>query len=88
MRVSSRFNPPPPPIRPWLGPVRLVAGIFVLLGCSCAAAADSGSFADEAPAVGPRINAYYQNPDVERWTAVFESSGREVFDRRFRIRRG
>lgn len=39
----------------------------------------------ETPAVDPEINAYYHGADPERWTDIFESGGREVFDRRREI---
>jgi predicted methyltransferase len=40
---------------------------------------------NESPAVGPDMNAYYHGADYERWRDIFESDGREVYDRRFRI---
>jgi len=36
-------------------------------------------------ALGPEINAYYQDADPARWMQVFERPGREVFDRRVQI---
>lgn len=39
----------------------------------------------EAPAVGPDMNAYYHGADHDRWRDIFESDGREVYDRRFEI---
>ncbi len=39
----------------------------------------------ETPAVDPEINAYYHGADPERWTDIFESGGREVFDRYLEI---
>ncbi|EGV18084.1 class I SAM-dependent methyltransferase [Thiocapsa marina] len=44
----------------------------------------SWSFA-ESPAVDPRINAYYEDADYARWQSIFESPGREVYDRRIEI---
>lgn len=41
--------------------------------------------AAETPAVSPEINAYYQGADPQRWEAIFERQGREVFDRRLEI---
>lgn len=35
--------------------------------------------------VNPGINDYYLDADYENWVDVFESPGREVFDRRFQI---
>jgi ubiquinone/menaquinone biosynthesis C-methylase UbiE len=32
--------------------------------------------------VNPDINRHYQNPEFERWVTIFESPGREVYDRR------
>ena len=43
--------------------------------------------AAEAPAVGPQINADYQGADPQQWASIFESHGREVFDRRLEILR-
>lgn len=37
------------------------------------------------PAVDPEINAHYRDADPQRWLSVFESPGREVFDRRYQI---
>jgi len=39
----------------------------------------------EAPAVGPDMNAYYDDADYKHWQEIFERSGREVFDKRFQI---
>jgi SAM-dependent methyltransferase len=39
----------------------------------------------EAPAVGPDMNHYYHGADSAQWRDIFESSGREVFDKRFQI---
>lgn len=35
--------------------------------------------------VRPGVNQHYQNADFDRWVAVFERPGREVFDRRRQI---
>lgn len=35
--------------------------------------------------VRPGINDYYQDPNFEQWLAIFESPGREVYDRRMAI---
>lgn len=35
--------------------------------------------------VRPGVNQSYQDPDFQQWRAVFESPGREVFDRRHAI---
>jgi predicted methyltransferase len=35
--------------------------------------------------LSPGINSYYQSPDFGRWQAMFETEGREVFDKRHRI---
>lgn len=39
----------------------------------------------EAPAVGPAMNAPYDNADVDYWRSVFEQGGREVYARRAEI---
>jgi predicted methyltransferase len=54
----------------------VVAIILVLLAQAICA---------EEPKVNPGINAYYRNPDYQRWVNVFERPGREVFDRRREI---
>jgi predicted methyltransferase len=41
----------------------------------------------ETPVVGPDMNAYYHGADYERWRSIFESGGREVYDRRLEILR-
>lgn len=35
--------------------------------------------------LSPGINSYYRNPDFERWVAMFETAGREVYDKRHEI---
>jgi predicted methyltransferase len=57
---------------------RLLASL--LTATSAAATAD-----EPGRAVGADINTYYQNADPDRWRSVFESPGREVFDRRFQV---
>lgn len=57
----------------WLAVVGLAAG------AATAVAEDSGRV------LGPEINAYYQDADYDRWRRIFESPGREVFDRRFEV---
>jgi predicted methyltransferase len=47
--------------------------------------AEAQSPAQEAPAVDPGINTYYEDPDIARWRYVFESPAREIFAHRFRI---
>jgi predicted methyltransferase len=39
----------------------------------------------ERPVVGPEMNSYYHGADYEQWRDIFESSGREVFDKRLEI---
>jgi len=35
--------------------------------------------------LSPGINSYYRSPDFSRWQAMFETPGREVFDKRHEI---
>jgi SAM-dependent methyltransferase len=42
---------------------------------------------DDGRKVSPHLNAYYLDADYERWKAVFERPGREIFDQRHRILR-
>ena len=56
---------------------------LILLLC-CVLAASPAALAKEA-SVNPGINAPYAQPNFEEWVQRFESSGREVFDRRFDI---
>lgn len=35
--------------------------------------------------LSPGVNRYYENPDFSRWQAMFETEGREVFDKRHEI---
>ena len=51
--------------------------LFCLLSCAAAQA--------EEAAVGPGMNAYYHGADHAHWREIFESSGREVFDKRFQV---
>lgn len=39
----------------------------------------------EQRAVPKSMNAHYLDADVQHWRSIFESSGREVFDRRFQV---
>jgi len=39
----------------------------------------------EEESVRPGINSYYMDPDWQQWVNQFETSGREVYDRRFDI---
>jgi SAM-dependent methyltransferase len=63
-----------------------------LLGSMLQAAAEPGLPVGQAtkqpveqPAVGPDMNIYYHGADHAQWREIFESSGREVFDKRFAI---
>jgi len=38
-----------------------------------------------APGADPGINAPFQGPDPQRWSAILESPGRELYDRRHEI---
>ena len=50
-----------------------------------AAAAVNPPASGEEPAVPPGLNAHYLDADVPQWRSIFESPGREVFDRRLQI---
>jgi SAM-dependent methyltransferase len=39
----------------------------------------------EQPVLPPSMNAHYLDADVQQWRSIFESPGREVFDRRFQV---
>jgi predicted methyltransferase len=65
------------------GPL-LAAVIVIAMSMACVAGATE-SMDETGRAVGPDINAYYHGADHDRWRRVFESPGREVFDRRFQI---
>jgi SAM-dependent methyltransferase len=39
----------------------------------------------ERPVVPPSMNAHYLDADVRQWRSIFESPGRELFDRRFQV---
>ncbi len=41
----------------------------------------------EEESVRPGINSYYMDPDWQQWVKVFETPGREIYDRRFDILR-
>ncbi len=66
-------------------PTRLSLLLAGLLWVGQAAAAVSPPASDEAPAVPPSMNVHYLDADVQHWRSIFESSGRELFDRRFEI---
>jgi predicted methyltransferase len=55
----------------------LIAVIIAAVPLTAVAAQDQS--------VRPGVNQQYHNADFERWVAVFERPGREVFDRRHRI---
>ncbi|RLJ68451.1 class I SAM-dependent methyltransferase [Sulfurisoma sediminicola] len=57
------------------------AGI-VLVAALCVLAAP---LAAQGSSDSPGGNRYYQSPDFYRWQAMFESEGREVFDKRQQI---
>lgn len=57
--------------------------LAALLALPLSAAAQDAP--EETRAVSPALNAYYHDADVERWRMVFESPGREIFDKRFQI---
>jgi SAM-dependent methyltransferase len=63
----------------------LSLGLLVSLAAAAGTGVQTQPPGNEPPAVGPRLNAGYLDPDVERWRYVFESPGREVFDQRLRI---
>jgi ubiquinone/menaquinone biosynthesis C-methylase UbiE len=50
--------------------------LLAMFACLCAAVPA------EEQNVNPDINRHYQNPEFERWVTIFESPGREVYDRR------
>jgi SAM-dependent methyltransferase len=62
-----------------------LAALMFLLSCSAAQAAVQAPRSAERPAVPPSMNRHYLDANVEQWRGIFESSGREVFDRRFQI---
>ena len=47
--------------------------------------ADAGQ--DDGRKVSPRLNVHHLDADYERWRAVFERPGREIFDQRHLILR-
>jgi ubiquinone/menaquinone biosynthesis C-methylase UbiE len=49
--------------------------LAVLAGCALA----------QDRSLRPGINSYYQNPNFEQWQQMFETEGREVYDRRREI---
>jgi ubiquinone/menaquinone biosynthesis C-methylase UbiE len=60
----------------WAVSAAFVAALLFVLGTGPCWAESS---------VNPGINRHYQSPDPERWKAVFERPGREIWDRRYDI---
>jgi hypothetical protein len=75
--------------------IRLTFALLLPL-CWCSAAAAPTQPApvaaapalEERPAVPRSMNRHYLDADVEQWRGIFESVGREVFDRRFQVVQG
>jgi len=65
-------------------PMRTVILLPILISAAAAVMATAPAVA-ERPAVGPGMNSYYRDADVEQWRGIFEHAGREVFDRRFEV---
>lgn len=59
-------------------------GAALLIAGSLAQGAVQAPVAEQ-PMVPPSINTHYLDANVPQWRSIFESSGREVFDRRFQI---
>jgi ubiquinone/menaquinone biosynthesis C-methylase UbiE len=55
-------------------------GIVALILLAMAAAVHA-----QDRSLSPGINSYYRSPDFARWQAMFETAGREVFDKRREI---
>jgi ubiquinone/menaquinone biosynthesis C-methylase UbiE len=59
------------------------------LACALAApaiwAVTAAPTAQEQRVVPKSMNAHYLDADVQQWRSIFESSGREAFDRRFQV---
>jgi predicted methyltransferase len=68
-------------------PVRHLLAALLLLAPALLSGAPTPtpSVLEEAPAVPPSLNTHYLDANVEQWRGIFESSGREVFDRRFQV---
>jgi predicted methyltransferase len=72
--------------------IRLTFALLLPL-CWCSAAAAPTQPApvaaapalEERPAVPRSMNRHYLDADVDQWRGIFESAGREVFDRRFQV---
>lgn len=65
---------------------------LLLVGLLCAwqvhaavGSAAPGDHAREQPVLPPSMNAHYLDADVQQWRSIFESPGREAFDRRFQV---
>ena len=71
------------------GPGRFGQALWFLLTLGLLApgfpSADTGQ--DDGRKVSPHLNAGYLDADYERWKAVFERPGRDIFDQRHRILR-
>lgn len=63
---------------------RLISLLAVLLAAPAAGVVESPGRA-ERPVVPPSMNTHYLDADVQQWRSIFESPGREVFDRRFQV---
>ena len=69
-----------------LGCASLLLGALAMVCATVHAETAASGEPDPGPrAVGPAINAYYEDADVTRWQEVFERPGREIFDQRFEI---
>jgi ubiquinone/menaquinone biosynthesis C-methylase UbiE len=55
-------------------------GIVLIAALAMVAAAQA-----QDKSLSPGINSYYRSPDFARWQAMFETAGREVFDKRREI---
>ncbi len=58
---------------------------FIVIVLAALAAPVAAAESLPGPAVDPEINAHYRDADPKRWLSVFESPGRELFDRRHQI---
>lgn len=83
--MASLKRPDPLQLRPWRRGWRcavLMAGVLCAPALWAVTAAPA---ADEQRVVPKSMNAYYLDADVQQWRSIFESSGREAFDRRFQV---
>jgi SAM-dependent methyltransferase len=64
--------------------LRLLGSVLALTALAAQAAVSAPSPTEE-PAVPPSMNRHYLDADVPQWRSIFEGSGREVFDQRFRV---